>query len=170
MIMSLLSLLGGGLLRILPELIGLWNKKADNSHELALMDKQIELQKLKGADDRALVIEQSNANLALGEQTNNAAEVLAMLDAQKSALQSQMQKIGIWWVDAMNFLVRPVTTYYFLGFHFIAKVCMIVVAFQSGSNDSMWKNISGVYGAEDAAILSGILSFWFVGRVFDKKK
>lgn len=168
MILSLLSLLGGGLMRLLPELIGLWNKKADNSHELALMDKQIELQRTKGADDRALVIEQSHAAMTLGEQTNNAAEVLAMLDAQKSALQGQMQKIGVWWVDAMNFLVRPVTTYYFLAFHLLAKVCMLVVAFQSGA--TMWVNISAVYGEADAAILSGILSFWFVGRVFDKQK
>lgn len=165
---ELISLLGGGLLRLFPELIGLWNKKTDNAHELKMMDKQIELQRTKGADDRALVIEQSHAALSLGEQTNNAAEVLAMLDAQKSALQGQMQKIGIWWVDAMNFLVRPVTTYYFLAFHFIAKVCMLVVAFQSGND--MWKNISSVYGKEDAAVLLGILSFWFVGRVFDKKK
>jgi hypothetical protein len=33
-----------------------------------------------------------------------------------------------------------------------------------------WDAILKIYDADDRAILSGILAFWFVGRVFDKKQ
>lgn len=167
MILSLLSLLGGGFMRLLPELVGLWNKKTDNSHELAMMDRQLELQRTKGADDRALVVEQSNAALSLGEQSNDAAAVLAMLDAQKEALHDQMQKTGLPWVDGLNILVRPLTTYYVLFLYGLAKVALFAVAVQQG--EGAWTAVLLAYDDEDRAILSGILAFWFVGRIFDKK-
>ena len=43
---TLLSLLGGGLLRMLPEVMKLFTLKADQKHELAMMDKQFDLAKL----------------------------------------------------------------------------------------------------------------------------
>lgn len=155
-------------MRLLPELVGLWNKKTDNSHELAMMDRQLELQRTKGADDRALVIEQSNAALSLGEQSNDAAAVLALLDAQKEALHDQMKPTGLPWVDALNILVRPLTTYYVLILYGLAKVALFAVAVQSGGN--VWTAVLQAYDDEDRAILSGILAFWFVGRIFDKKQ
>lgn len=156
MLMTIISMFGGGLMRMLPELLGLLNKRTDNSHELAMMDKQIELQKSKAADDRETIQVQGNID-----------QTLAMLDAQKATLQSQMQKLGIWWVDALNFLVRPLTTYYFLGFYGLVKIAMIVVALRAADP---WVAIIKCWSQDDAAILSGILAFWFVGRVFDKKQ
>ena len=155
-------------MRLLPELIGLWNKRTDNSHELAMMNVQLELQRSKGADDRALLIEQSHSALELGDQTNAAAGTLALLDAQKEALHDQMQKIGLPWADALNILVRPLTTYYVLFLYGLAKVALFAVAVQSGGN--VWAAVLQAYDAEDRAILSGILAFWFVGRIFDKKQ
>lgn len=154
--MTLLSLLGGGLMRMLPELLGLFNKRTDNAHELAMMDKQIELEKAKGAEDRATIQLQGDVNSAV-----------ALLDAQKAALQSQMQVTGSKWVDALNFLVRPLTTYYFLAFYGMVKLAMLVIACQSAD---AWHAILQVWSEDDKTILSGILSFWFVGRIFDKKK
>lgn len=156
MLMTLLSLFGGGLMRALPELIGLWNKKTDNAHELAMLDKQAELEKTRATARMDEIVTQGDID-----------QTLAMLEAQKTALQGQMQKVGIKWVDALNFLVRPLTTYYFLGMYGLVKLSMLVVALRAADP---WAAIILCWSADDAAILSGILAFWFVGRVFDKKQ
>jgi hypothetical protein len=153
---TLFSLIGGGLLRFLPELLKFFTLKQDNSHELAMMDKQIELQKLNA----------DNAYRAQ-EKALDSSEILALMDAQKSALTGQMQKTGFMIVDALNFLVRPLATYYFLGCYGIVKTAMIAVALRS---TDPWTAIIHCWNDQDAQILSGILAFWFVGRVFDKQK
>lgn len=157
MLLTLLSMFGGGFMRMLPELLGFLHKKTDNAHELAMMDKQLELQKSKSADDRESIQVQGNID-----------QTLALLDAQREALKGQMQKTGIKVVDALNFLVRPVTTYYFLILYGLAKTAMFVTALQAGI--SGWDAILKIYDSDDRAILSGILAFWFVGRVFDKRQ
>ena len=156
MIMTLLSLFGGGFMRMLPEIIGLWNKKTDNAHELAMLDKQVELEKLTAADKQATIAQQGDID-----------QMLAMMSAQKDALTGQMQKTGIRLVDALNWLVRPLTTYYFLGLYGLVKMATIMIALNSVD---AWHAILQCWTVDDAATLAGILSFWFVGRVFDKKK
>lgn len=155
MILSLLTLLGGGLMRMLPEVFSMLNKRQDNLHELAMMDRQVELEKTKS-------IMRQDEIRTQGEVTMNVAE----LNALSEALASQMKVTGNKWVDALNFLVRPITTYYFLICYGIFKTALLVVALQQ--NDA-WHAILQCYTEEDAAILAGLLSFWFVGRVVDKR-
>lgn len=156
MLMTLLSMFGGGLMRLLPEILGFLNKKTDNAHELAMLEKQFQLEQFRaGARYDELQLQ------------GNTDETLKLLDAQREALKGQMQKTGIRWVDALNFLVRPLTTYYFLGFYGLVKLATLVVAMQQ---TNAWQAIIQVWTQDDAAILSGILAFWFVGRVFDKRQ
>lgn len=156
MILSLLTMLGGGLMRLLPELIGFLNKRTDNAHELAMLDRQFQLEQSRSA-----------ARLEEVRTHTDAAQVLALLDAQKAAVGGQMQLTGIRWADALNFLVRPLATYYMLLLYGLAKVAMFAVALQDAGN--VWQAVLQVYDGEDRALLTGILSFWFVGRVLDKK-
>lgn len=157
MIISILSLLGGGLMRLLPELFGFLNKKTDNAHELAMMDKQFELEKMRGANQMAQV-----------ELQTTSEQIVHMLDAQASALKAQMQLTGMKIVDALNFLVRPLATYYVLFLYGLAKLAMFMIAMKSGL--SGWDSIIKLYDEDDKAILSGILGFWFVSRVFEKDR
>lgn len=157
MILSLLSMFGGGLMRLLPEFLSFLNKKTDNAHELQMLEKQFQLESTREASKRETIVTQGNVD-----------QMLALLEAQKVALSGQMQKTGITFVDALNFLVRPLTTYYVLLLYGFAKVALFVVALNAGGN--IWTAALQVYDAEDRAILSGILAFWFVGRVFDKAK
>lgn len=168
MILSLLGMLGGGFMRLLPELIAFFNKKTDNSHELAMLDKQFQLETTRAETRRAEQKEITTAHMAEITYQGDNQKMLALLDAQKSALEGQMQKIGVWWVDALNFLVRPVATYYMMALYGLAKLAMFMVAVKSGIGG--WESILKIYDAEDRAILSGILAFWFVGRVFDKRQ
>ncbi|MFJ1253431.1 hypothetical protein [Cupriavidus sp. CuC1] len=155
MILSIISLLGGGLLRLLPEVFAFLNKRTDNDHELAMMDKQLALEQQRGANHQAEV-----------ELQTSSEQIVHMLDAQAEALKAQMQITGIKFVDALNFLVRPITTYYMLALYGLAKWAMFMVAYKSGLNS--WDAILKIYGPDDAAMLSGILGFWFVGRCFEK--
>lgn len=157
MLLSILSLLGGGLLRLLPEVFAFMNKKTDNEHELAMMDKQFALEQLKGANQ-----------MATTEMQTNAEQILHMLYAQAEALKAQMQVTGIRFVDALNFLVRPLATYYVLALYGLAKLAMFALAMQSGI--SGWEAILKLYTEDDRNILSGILGFWFVGRCFEKSR
>lgn len=157
MFLTLLMSLGGGLMRLLPEVMSFMNKKTDNAHELAMMDKQAELEKTKS------VMRQDEIKTQ-GQVDMNVAELAALSEA----LKGQMQLTGNSVVDTLNFLVRPAVTYFLLLLYAASKVAMFVLAIQHGMPG--WEAIAKVYDEEDRAMLSGILSFWFVGRVFDKSK
>lgn len=157
MLLTLLSMLGGGLMRLLPEVFTFLNKKTDNAHELAMMEKQAELEKTRSAMRQEEIQTQGQVDFNIAE-----------LSALGEALKGQMQVTGNSLVDTLNFLVRPLTTYFFLLMYALAKIAMFVVAMKSGLN--AWDTILKIYDAEDRAILSGILAFWFLGRVFDKAR
>lgn len=156
MLTTLLSMLGGGLIRALPEVIALWNKKTDNAHEYKMLDKQVELEKQRGANQQQAIEAQGAVD-----------QVLALMEANKAAVTGQMQKVGIKAVDALNFLVRPLVTYYFVGLYGLIKTVTLYVAFHQPDR---WTAVIACWTPDDAAILAGILAFWFVGRVFDKKQ
>jgi hypothetical protein len=155
--MSLITLLGGGLLRLLPELLAFLNKKTDNKHELEMLEKQFNLE--------------TTRNAAQFEQYQYKADVeqtMALWDAQKDALSGQMQLTGNKWIDALNFAVRPVYAYTSLALYYMAKIAIFITAFtQSGG---VWEKVQACYTPEDFAFLSGITSFYFVGRVIEKRK
>ena len=157
MILTLLSMFGGGLMRIVPELVTIFNKKQDNKHELDMLDRQIQLEQYRAEHKRQEIVITGDIN-----------EALAVLDAQKEAVKGQMQLTGMKWVDALNFLVRPLTTYYVLTLYGLAKIAMFSVAISTGITG--WESILMIYGDDDKSILAGILAFWFVGRVLDKRK
>ncbi len=174
MILSLIGMLGGGAMRMLPEIMAFFNKKTDNDHELALLDRQVALEQTKAAGQLEIVKQQGvdalaqiGANADRDAANSSATDALAMLDMQKAAMQAQMQKTGITWVDALNFLVRPLTTYYLLVLYGISKVALFMVAWHV--NQDLWGAVLKIYDQEDRAMLSGILAFWYTGRVFDKK-
>ena len=155
-------------MRLLPEIIGFFNKKADNSHELAMLDRQVALEQAKSAARLAEIQAGGAIALQYPDKQNDSAETLAALAAQGVALQSQMQLTKIRWVDALNFSVRPITTYYMLILYGLAKVAMFMVAVKSGLGG--WESILKVYDEEDRAILSGILAFWYTSRVLEKRR
>jgi hypothetical protein len=156
MLLTLLMSLGGGLMRLLPEVVGFLNKRTDNAHELAMMDKQAELEKTRSAMRQQEI------------QTQGAVDMnVAELAALSEALKGQMQVTGNPFTDMLNFLVRPVVAYYMLLLYGLSKVAMFMLATQHGI--SGWEAIIKVYDEEDRAMLSGILGFYFMGRTLDRQ-
>ena len=156
MFLTLLMSLGGGLMRLLPEVFSYFNKKQDNSHELAMMEKQAELEKTKSVMRQDEIKTQGQVDMNVAE-----------LPAMSEALKGQMPLSGTRCVDTLNFLVRPAVTYFLLLLYAASKVAMFVLAVKHGMPG--WEAIGKVYDEEDRALLGGIISFWFVGRTIDRK-
>ncbi len=128
MLLTLISMLGGGLMRLLPEIFNLFNKKTDNSHELAMLDRQIQLEQLKA--DAAKEVAKTQAASAENIATIQAQAVLDEVQqkAQADALAAQFQMLAEHFqssgnkivdsfvlltrnfVDVLSMLVRPATT------------------------------------------------------------
>lgn len=157
MILSLLGMLGGGLMRLLPEVFAFLNKKTDNAHELAMLDRQAALEQTRSAMRQQEIAAQGQADLNVAE-----------MNALAEALKGQMQVTGNRVVDTLNFLVRPMTTYYLLFLYGLSKLAMYMLAVQHGV--SGWEAILKLYDAEDRAMLSGVVGFWFISRSIEKAR
>jgi hypothetical protein len=99
-----------------------------------------------------------------------ASMTIAELDAMSEAIKEQGQtaRAAGKFVAALSALVRPLVTYWFVGFYSFVKMLTISLALEQNAN---WKEvIVNAWTADDAAILMMILTFWFVGRIWDKYK
>lgn len=157
MIETLLGGLLGGVFRLAPEVLKWMDRNGDRSHELAMQDKALEFEKLRGAQR----MEEIGANA-------DAAWNAGALDALKEAIKGQGEKTGVKWADALSASVRPIITYWFMALYCAAKMAAFSAAIQSGIG---WSSAVMVAWSEsDQALWAGVLNFWFLGRVFDKVK
>ena len=151
---SLIGSLLGGIFRIAPELMKLWDRKNERQHEAKMFELEIT------AAERRMEHE-----LRRGEQMLTGQELQAMSEALKE--QGQTARAAGRFVAAISALVRPLVTYWVVALWTAAKVCGMVLAFEQGAD---WRAIFvDAWGPEDAGILSMILTFWFVGRVWERQ-
>lgn len=143
----------GGLFRIAPEILKWLDRKGDREHELAMLKAEMDFAKVKGE----IVMRQTEATMTV-------AEMDAMAQAYKE--QSQTASNSYRWVSAASALVRPSVTYAFVIFYFAVKVATFFMAVSQGGH---WATILiSMWNQEDMAMLTLILTFWFVGRVWEK--
>ena len=65
-------------------------------------------------------------------------------------------------------LVRPLVTYWFVIMYSAVKIVGMAMAVQAGGD---WKEVLvSSWTGDDMAMLVMILSFWFVGRVYEKQR
>jgi hypothetical protein len=150
---SLLGSLLGGVFRLAPEVMKLWDRKNERKHEADMFTLEIQ------AAEKRL-----EYGLRQGEQALTGLELTAMSEALKE--QGQTARAAGKWVAAISALVRPLVTYWVVALWSAAKVCGMVLAFEQGAD---WRLVFvNAWGPEDAGILAMILTFWFVGRVFER--
>lgn len=154
--MILESLLGsglGGLLRIAPELLKFFDRKNERAHELRMLQAEMDFAKLRGE----IALRQTEATMTV-------AELGAMAEALKE--QGATAQAAGRWVAALSALVRPLVTYWFVGLYSAHKIAaMIMAREQAGS----WRDVLlSAWTEQDWTVLSMILTFWFVGRVWER--
>jgi hypothetical protein len=149
---ELLSVLGGGLFRLLPSVLDFFHKKQELSHELDLLDKQMELAKLQGEQKIAEIQQQTDGDT---ERAWGA--------ALSEAIKSQGTPTGVRWVDALSASVRPVVTYWWaLVLYTAAKGIEIYVAL---STAVPLLSLAPILLTDfDRAVIGSILGFWFCDR------
>ena len=150
---TLLGGVFGGVLRLAPELFKLFDKKNERAHELRMLEAEMEFAKIKGE----IAMRQADVQLQTAE-----------LDAMVAAIQEQSStaKAAGSVVAAISALVRPTVTYMFLGLYAAVKVAAYLIAIEQGGN---WKEVlTTMWGSDDLAVFNMIISFWFVGRVYER--
>jgi len=155
MIETLLGGLLGGLFRLAPEGLKWLDRKGERAHELAMQDKALEFEKVRGAGRMAEIGAAADASWNSGA-----------IEALRDAVRSQRELSGVRWVDAMSSSVRPVITYWFMALYCAAKTAAFVGAIDAGAQ---WiPAIQAAWTEADQALWAGVLNFWFLGRVFER--
>ena len=139
------SLLGFGT-SFLPKLLGFFEEKRDQAHELKLMDKKLEQQ------------------IKLGEQKLQFMNVEADI-RETEALQKSQTKMTVkssQWVINLSSSVRPIMTYLlFLEF--------MILTFMLAFNSIDLEMYNRIWSNEIQAVWAAVVSFWFGQRSFNRK-
>ena len=155
MIETLLGGLLGGAFRLAPEILKWLDRKGERSHELAMQDKALEFEKLRGAQRMAEIGASADAAWNTGA-----------IDALRDAVRTQGEKTGVRWADALSSSVRPVITYWLMGLYCSAKTVAFVAAITAGEG---WGTaVQHAWTEADQALWAGVLNFWFLSRTFEK--
>jgi hypothetical protein len=155
MIETLLGGLLGGAFRLAPEILKWLDRKGERGHELAMQDKALEFEKIRGAQRMAEIGASADAAWNTGA-----------IDVLRAAVAAQGQRSGVRWADALSVSVRPVITYWFMVLYCAAKTATFAAALTAGAGWSV--AILHAWTQADQALWAGVLNFWFLGRVFDR--
>jgi hypothetical protein len=90
-------------------------------------------------------------------------ESIKQWEAMKEAIAVQNTLVGNKWIDGINSLVRPLITFWWcIILYTVYKLTLITVAY---SNKSSLQEFATLIVSEfDGAVISAIISFWFVSR------
>jgi hypothetical protein len=155
MIETLLGSLLGGVFRIVPEVMKLWDAKNEREHELKMLGKEMEFAQIKGE-----ISMREQETVLMGKE----------LDAMTEALKEQGEtaRASGQFISAISAAVRPLVTYWFVTLYSIVKLASILMAIDAGAE---WKEVLvSSWTEDDMALLMMVLTFWFVGRVWDRTK
>lgn len=154
MIEALVSSFLGGALRIAPEVLKFFDRKNERGHELAMLSAEMEFAKLNAESE----MRQTDAQIT-------GKEIDAMAVALKE--QGQTARAAGWFIAAISAAVRPIVTYWFVTMYSAVKIVTMMMAIDAGAD---WKDVLiSSWTEEDMAMLWMLLTFWFVGRVWERK-
>lgn len=140
------SILGFGT-SFLPKILGFFEEKRDQAHELRMMDKQLEMQ------------------IQIGNQKMQMMDVEADIRETETLhkTHAQITKKGSQWIINLSASVRPVITYCIFFSYFTLVLLLAFGYIDNGMFSLLWA-ADGM-----APLFSGVLSFWFGQRTFNRK-
>lgn len=146
----------GGIFRLIPEGMKVWDRKNERKHELDMQDKALEFEKLRGDQKLTEIHEGRGAAWDAGAMS----ALVESIKGQNNLPDS--------WAGRLSASVRPIITYMFMSAYLSTKVASVAAAYQQKDFAGFAQAIATMWTQDDMALLAGILNFWFLGRVFDK--
>lgn len=165
---SLLSTLGGLLISGLPKLLEYFQNKADQKHELALANIQVQMQLQMMAQGFAAQQKIEEIRTDQIAMETDAQMTVAAYDHDKQI----MEKAATWVVTYMG-TVRPTVTYLF-----VLELCAINawIAYYVHTHPGLIINIEElirlsevIFSSDEMSMLGAIIGFWFGSRSWSKK-
>ena len=151
------SALSGGVLGFVGRLGAEWFKQRglqqERDHEFRLLQLQRDMAR-DGSEQRIREAEVAGSLEVQGKSW----------DAYITALQSENRKTGNVILDGLSAFVRPFVTYYWLTMYGIYKGMVLAILWAGGA-----QAMASAWTPADAEILMMLLSFWFVGRVYERR-
>jgi hypothetical protein len=155
--LELLSLIAGGVFRLLPEGLKLVSARRDADHEYRMTELQLRIDQARAAKTLDLVHAQGAA-----------AADSAELRAWAEALRGQGAPTGLKWVDALSSTVRPVLTYWWcLVLYTVHKAVLVGVGL--GERLGLAQLAPVVLTDFDRSVVASIIGFWFTDRALRRK-
>lgn len=140
----------GFLSSLFPDLLKLFREHQDRKHELAVMDRQMEMQRA-GHQQRL-------------EEINVQADI-----AESQALYRSLRPTGVTWVDALAGSVRPIITYAFFALFAAVKgsALYLLIAVEGVL---LTQALPQIWDPETQALFAAVMSFWFGNRALQKAR
>jgi hypothetical protein len=145
--LTLFGALLGFMTSIFPEILKFCRQTKECTHELNIMDRQIELTKL-GHSQRLEEIQIQSDMLGDIARYNHA------------------RPTNIKWVDALAGTVRPVITYAFFALYGAVKIAQWSLL---ADHFSGFEALFRLWSDEDAALFAAVMSFWFGQRALRRR-
>ncbi|MEY4441032.1 MAG: hypothetical protein RL442_32 [Pseudomonadota bacterium] len=148
----------GGVFRLAPEFLKWLDKKSERQHELAMFEKQCDLEKVRGQQKMQEIGAQRDLAIDSGAMTAFTAAINQ---------QSEMVKAAGGFAASLSASVRPVMTYYVLLLYGAAKTAAMWLAYSM--NQNMAEVLTKTWAADDMALLSGVVNYWILDRTLAKR-
>ena len=148
----------GGIFRLAPEVLKLFDKKNERSHEMLMFARQCELEQIRGQQKLAEIGAQREAAIDVG-----------VMDAFQSAIEQQatMVKAAGGWAASLSASVRPVVTYWILLIWTFIHLWYAWSSLNSGLDAT---EVFKLFMSPDfSALLGGTINFWFLDRTLAKR-
>lgn len=148
----------GGIFRLAPEVLKFFDKKNERQHELAMFDRQCDLEKVRGQQKLAEIGAARDAALDVG-----------VMDAFNAAItqQTEMTKAAGGWAAKLSASVRPVVTYWILVIWSFANIWFAWNAWANGLPPTEVFKI--MMSPDFSALLSGTINYWFLDRTLKQR-
>jgi len=148
----------GGFFRLAPEVLKFFDKKNERQHELAMFDKQCDLEKVRGQQKLAEI-----------GAAHDAAVDVGVMDAFNAAInqQAEMVKAAGGWAAKLSASVRPVVTYWVLALWSAAHAVFMWNAWAAGMPAA--EAFKTIMTPDFSALLSGTINYWFLDRTLKQR-
>jgi len=148
--LTLIGSLLGFVSSLFPDLLKLFRERQDRQHELAILDRQMEM--MRSGHQQRLEEIQVQADIA-----------------ESQALYKSAVPTGVKWVDALAGTVRPVITYAFFALFAAVKGSALYVLI-AVEGMLLAQALPEIWDPETQALFAAVMSFWFGQRALAKAR